>query len=252
MPCVLVLAVCSLVAAAPWTQLGYKLSGPLTAPPTVEGDVEDARLSPDGRWLVYLARQDDAAVAELYSVARDGSAEAVKLSGTLVEGGAIDDFAISPDGLWVVYQAEQEQLSVHELLSVPIDGSANPTVLSRAREAHAFFRYEIGPDSRRVAFLDTLDLRLRLVPIQGGSARSLHALQPGGYVLEFHFGPEGKRVLFTADPDGRSGLNLYSAAVESARTRGHARRRSARPVRLNSRLTPGTDIFSFRVGANGR
>src|SRR5262245_27840914 len=130
MLCVSALAVCSLVG--PWTQIGYKLSGPLTAPPSVEGDVEDARLSPDGRHLVYLACQDDAAVAELYSLARDGSTPAVKLSAALVEGGAIDDFAITPDCRRVVYQADQDDVSVHELFSVPIDGSASPTRLGTA------------------------------------------------------------------------------------------------------------------------
>ena len=64
-------------------------------------------LSPDGSRAVYLGLHDPFQ-QELYSVPVDGSADPIRLNGSLVAGGNVWEIGISADGGQVVYVADQE------------------------------------------------------------------------------------------------------------------------------------------------
>src|SRR5688572_20682624 len=107
-----------------------KLSGAMVA----NGDVAPGAFvfSPDGAWIVYVADQVMDGIDELFAVPSDGSAAAVKLSGTLVAGGDVVPgttpraFAVSADSLRVVYVADATVDGHLDLWSAPIDGSSAP------------------------------------------------------------------------------------------------------------------------------
>ena len=72
----------------------FKLSGPMTA----GGDAYQARFSPDGTTVVYMADQDTDEIFELYSVPIDGSTMPIKISGAMLmgPGSGVLDLTISP------------------------------------------------------------------------------------------------------------------------------------------------------------
>ena len=126
------------------------LSG--TMPPF--GDVQSYRVSPDGRYAVYVADQQTDEAFELYSVPLAGGAAAVKLNSPLVAGGDVFfSFAISPDSQRVVYQADQQTDGVNELYSVPLAGGAAAVTLNSPLVAGGnVFDFRISPDSQRVVY----------------------------------------------------------------------------------------------------
>lgn len=80
-------------------------------------------ISPDARWVVYMADQDADQRVELYARALDGHGRSLRLNGPLVDDGDVQGglfgaqraFAISPDSTWVLYSADQDQDEVVEL-----------------------------------------------------------------------------------------------------------------------------------------
>jgi len=70
--------------------------------------------------LVRLTRAAILALAVLHAL--PDRADAIKLSGPLVDGSRVLTSAISPDGSRVVYEADQDTKNVIELYSVPIGG----------------------------------------------------------------------------------------------------------------------------------
>jgi hypothetical protein len=70
------------------------------------GDANSFRISPDGRYAVYLADQDTDGVFELYRVLLGGGSP-VRLNPLLPFGRNVTSFRISPDSGRVLYIADQ-------------------------------------------------------------------------------------------------------------------------------------------------
>jgi Tol biopolymer transport system component len=106
------------------------------------------------RRVVYLA--ESASTYELFSVPLDGSAHAIKLSGTLVAGGDVGAnpafFALTPDARTVVYVADQEIDQEVELYAAPIDGSRAAFKLSRRVPGEIVRRFSIDPHGLRALY----------------------------------------------------------------------------------------------------
>ncbi|HEX6883478.1 MAG TPA: hypothetical protein VF530_08865 [Planctomycetota bacterium] len=132
----------------------------------VAGDVFSFQTSPDGRWAVYVADQEEDAVDEIYAVRTFGRSPPVKLNPRLVAGGDVryllsditsppaDSYRITPDGARVVYCADQELDERVEMYVVPIDGGAPPAKVSPSlsTEEGVLNGLRVSPDSARVAF----------------------------------------------------------------------------------------------------
>ncbi len=141
-----------LAAAAP--AQSHKVSGALAlSPGTLGGDVREARFTPDGSHVVYLADQDTVGTVDLYSAPPDGSSAPVKLSS--VDPDDVQSYQISSDGGRVVFS------DATSLFSAPIDGSAPTVELTPYHSG-----YQITPDGTHVVwFAGSL---LAIVAIDGG------------------------------------------------------------------------------------
>lgn len=178
-----------------------KLNGQLIGGGRVAWD--DFRLSPDGRWVVYLADQDTDDVYELYTVPLDASAVPVRISGPLVPGGDVAQygtpvepnplFQVSPDSRRVVYIADQDADEVYELYSTAIDGSQQP-------------------------------VRLNAPLVDGGDVPPIN--------FSFQISSDGQRVAYIADQDTRDVSELYSVPIDA----------SASPIKLSSAMESGFGV----------
>jgi Tol biopolymer transport system component len=229
-----------------------KLNAPLQAPGNVVGDVTDARLSPDGRWAVYVASQDTVGAFELYAVPLDGSAAPVKLSAPLVSGREISRVAISPDSRWVAYRADQDEPSLFELYGVPLDGSAAPVKLNPPVLPNA----DVGPElhiTERGLVLFKVHNRLFAAPVDGRSAAtdiSGH-LGPSGYVYEFEPAPGGERVVFSGRIEDGLPRGIFSVSLAGLEL-PHATRPAPRQTRVRLSNALVGDVTTFRISPDGQ
>ena len=224
-----------------------KLSGNLPADGFVGQLIE---ISPDSTRVVYLARQDDPAVAELYSVPIAGPAAAgVKLNGDLVDGGAISWNVfrpfVSPDSQWVVYNADQETDGVFELYSVPIGGGTAVKLNRALVEGGGAFSPTISRDSARVVYLaeqQTVDvMELYSVPIAGPSSAGIKlngALVAAGDVIEAEISPDSARVVYRADQESDLVDELYSVPIAGPASAG---------IKLNGAVIAAGDVLEAEI-----
>jgi Tol biopolymer transport system component len=158
------------------------------------------RLSPDGRWAVYVEDADADEAAELWSVPVFGGTPR-RISGLLPAGSGVTQFAISPDSATVVYIAPQDALGVDELFRVPIAGGL-PIQLNGALVLGGDVnRFAISPDGQRVVYSadQEADERIEIysVPADGGTPTRLNgALEAGADAYDFAISPEGLRVVY--------------------------------------------------------
>ncbi|RMH18792.1 MAG: choice-of-anchor D domain-containing protein [Acidobacteria bacterium] len=232
------------LAAPAAAVVNYKLNAPMASDrgDVGGGEVRHAdhpfQISPDGRWVVYVATADEGDVSELFSVPIDGG-PAIKLNPPLVAGGDVRaaaggmdlPFQISPDSRRVVYLADQQADQVFELFSVPIDGGPatrlnppprHPQGDVRGGQAHPF---RISPDGRRVVYVADFDVdevfELFSVPIDGGRVTQLNPLLAGGrgdvrgdVPHPFLISPDSTRVVYLADQEADEVVELYSVAID--------------------------------------
>jgi dipeptidyl aminopeptidase/acylaminoacyl peptidase len=183
--------------------------------------VESYQLSPDGRYVVFLADRETDGVLELYRASITGG-EGVRLNATLVPGApGIYSFKISPDSRYVVFITKPGLSLDYELHSVPIEGGGS-TRLSNNTPPDEVMAYEISPDSQRVLYTTapggvgaTFDLYT--IPISGGiSPVKLNDL--GFRIINFRIAPDSSRVVMRClDSEMRSD-RLYSVLISGGGT----------------------------------
>ncbi len=209
---VIMLVACPLKAAT-----NVKLSGTM---PTF-GEVRSFEISPDGRYIVYLADQDTDQVFELYSVSLNGGSP-TRLNPLLPLGKEVLGFLICPDSSRVVYRADQDTNNVYELYSVPIGGPAASGIKLNGvlTEGGAIGSYQISSDSSRVVY--TADQQtdqvyeLYSVPIGGPTASGIklnYVLTAGRSVYSFQISSDSSRVVYTADQQTDQVYELYSVPI---------------------------------------
>ena len=267
-PCLLVVV---LLGCQPSSGADLKLNIPIQN----GGNVYRFWISPDSRHVVYLAM--DGGPMELYSAALDGGG-VTKLNGPLVAGGGV---AATHDGSWyfplyekvlgveicansdyVVYLADQEIEYQYELYSVPITGGAvtrlNITLPDFFDVANDF---QISPDGTRVVYRlkSTASIyadghpligSLHSVPIQGGDSTMLNApLVTHGIVSQFEISPDSSRVVYRADQDTDTVIELYSVPL----TGGVPTKLNKTPLAVgdpdDAQIEPlvGQDVTDFRI-----
>ncbi|MSR63153.1 MAG: hypothetical protein EXS08_11985 [Planctomycetes bacterium] len=191
----------------------------LTAPADIQTYYYTAShfdFGPDGARVVFRADKDTDEVFELYSAPRDGSAPAIKISGTLAASEDVLDYGFGQTGGRVVYRTQPGP--GERLRSAPIDGSAAPIELTTS--AHqAAYEFRVDPAGTRVVFqaYGPSAIELFTVPIDGSTA----ALQisnslPGLIGPEaFAITPDGSRVVYAA-PEDVSTIDLYSVPIDGS------------------------------------
>ena len=173
--------------------------------------------SPDGTRVVFRADKDSDEVYELFSAPRDGSAAAVKLSGTLAVGEDVLDHGFGAAGARVVYRTQPG--SGARLWSAPLDGSAAPIELTTNAHQGAY-EFRVDPTGTRVvfqAFGPRAQIDLFTVPTDGGSGpvRINDPLANLEGPLVFKITPDGNRVVYAA-AEGNPRVKLYSVPIDGS------------------------------------
>lgn len=202
-----------------------QLNGQLQA----SGHVNRHKISPDSRYVVYQADQDEDNQFEIYSVRITGSLsgeEPVKLNGDLVSGEDVyDDYKISSDSQYVVYTVASTD-GVFELFSVPITGllpGEEPTKLNGELVDGESVKYpfKISPDGKHVIYRadqDTNDVfELYSVSITGGQPTRLNVdFRAESDVLDtYQISPDSQYVIYLTNPSDyiHDPAELYSVGI---------------------------------------
>ncbi len=200
-----------------------KISGTLVA----DGGVyPEFYISGDGRTAVYLADQDTNDVFELYYVDMSGVSPAapVKISGTLVSGGAvIDGFELSADGRKVIFRADKETNGVNELYFVDLSGvsPAAPVKLNTALPSTSadVDGFSISQDGDTVVFnADQITyniIELFMVDLSGPSptapVKISGELVAGRRVISTEISADGQSAIYRVDQEADDVFELYFA-----------------------------------------
>lgn len=172
-------------------------------------------LSPDGRWVVFLAEPETPGVFELLSIPIDGSRPAVRLNPDLPSGADVGSLRIAPDSRRVVYLADQEVDDRLQLYSVPIEGGSAPVELSPLQPNESVFGFELSRDRLVYLSMERVDEtwvnpELYSVPIAGGADPILLS---DAVRLGFRVSPDGARVVFFEQESVGTSLGLFSVPI---------------------------------------
>jgi hypothetical protein len=218
-------------------QPSIRVSPPLDPGP-IAGDVSFVAGTSDGRYVIYLATQDDYHSVELYSVDLEDGNTVRKLSPPIESGRDVLWAALTPDDARVVFAGDLNPHWTDELYIAPLDGSGPAELLAeqssfRSPASAAGIRFSadgalavyVAPNGLWSVPLDgsTPPLQLSGFPTQG--APSSFALMPD-------------RVVFT-ESFSVAGQALYSVALDG----------SAAPVLLQA--AGGVFVTDYRIAPDG-
>ncbi len=144
----------------------------------------------------------------------------VTLSGVMPAWGDVNSFQISSDGRRAVYLADQDTDGVLELYSVSWDGSPPIRLNPLLPTGRSIASFQISPDSHRVVYTADQDnakiVELYSVPIAGPAAAGIKLNGPlvlSGNVVRFIISPDSTRVIYQANQQTASFLELYSVPI---------------------------------------
>ncbi len=223
-----------------------KLNGTLIPP---QGDVASFSVTPDGSSVVYLADQQIDQAFQLYRVPFSTPGSSTVLNSALPSGGTVSQFAVTLDSTKVVYIANQGNINIDELYQVAFSNPGNSqqlnTPLSLGRNV---VQFAISPNSVFVVYLADQDIdevfELYLAQVSGpaNGVRLNPPLLPGQNVTTFAVTPDSTAVIYRANEDNQTVFELYRVAFAFPQTS---------MVKLNGPLTPGGNVSSFTIAANG-
>ena len=178
---------------------------------TNRGDITDAAISPDGRYLAYLTGELGKASVRVRQIATGSDLEVVPS-----EEGLFQSLSFSPDGNYLFYtKRRRDNPSYSALMQVPSLGGS-----SRERAFDVDSKASFSPDGKQFAFVRGEPQNRRSLVIvrdlEGGPERALATLndpiRPSGAPA---WSPDGTKVAL-AELDASSGLFLGSIVAYDA------------------------------------
>ena len=215
---ILALAGVAVVAAVAFGWWGLRRGGktPAEAPfqtmristQTSRGDVLDAAISPDGRFLAYVAGTAGRATLRVRQVATGSDVEILPM-----QDAGLESPSFSPDGNYIFYLKRREDApNYRSLMSVPSLGGPEE---ERAFDVDS--RVTFSPDGRRIAYVrgvphneyDALVVRV----LESGAERELARIEdPVDAAGSPAWSPDGRRIaisLFGFAPDLKAAVALF-------------------------------------------
>lgn len=172
---------------------------------------------------MFTADRDANDVSELYSVLITGGTP-TKLSGATIATASVDsNFLITNNSARVMFLVDRDTNGVFELYSNSLDGSAGLIKLSGTVLGQGVSTFRVTPDGTRVVYRATKDtasfseIYSASATAVGASIKLSGAIITGGDTTpRLNITPDGQRVVFIANKDSATVLELYSAPVNAA------------------------------------
>lgn len=209
------------------------------------------KVSPDGRYAIYLQDAVVDEAYELWSVPLAGG-DPVRLSGLLPAASGVEQFDVTADSQRVVFISPQESTESYELYSIPIAGPEGAwTKLNPPLPAGAsVVLFRIAQEAGRVVYVaqgaDHAVYDLWSVPVSGGTALRLRptVTVPGsGWAQtgDLWFGAGGARVDYLANYANLDKQELWSAPLSGIGS----------VVKVSRSLVTGGDVVAAEVSPDG-
>ncbi|HEX6884912.1 MAG TPA: hypothetical protein VF530_16165 [Planctomycetota bacterium] len=213
----------------------------------IVGDVLSLAVTPDGGRVLYQAREEGDAQANLYSVEPAKPQRGVQLLPDLAPLETVDTVQLVPDGSRVVVVADLPDSPEAQIYGVPVDGSAAPLVLGPPLGPGDFVfpEVQLTPNGQSVLFSARLagQVELLVAPIDGSSAPLRLDVQAAP------FGPrtisaDGSRVAYL------SGERLFTAPLDGSAPAVRASN-GGQLVEPDARITPDGAEVVYRTDPTG-
>jgi Tol biopolymer transport system component len=188
-----------IVIAAALVYALYRAASRAPAPPTSleftrvtgSGDVHQADISPDGKFVVYVRETVGKQSLWLKQLATDSDVQIATLGEDVCSG-----LAFSPDGSYVYFVRQQRLTYNGDLHQVPALGGSPRKMLAGISGPPAF-----SPDGQRVAFVrNSADgVSLLTASLDGAGERVLGSFKPPEQIYPFRvaWSPDGQTLAFT-------------------------------------------------------
>jgi Tol biopolymer transport system component len=157
----------------------------------VAGDVQEAVISPDGKYLAYITPEG---ANQGIWVRQVGAASNAQRVAPPVEGGGYGGLLFSPDGSHIFYAVFRNGLPAPELYKVPVLGGTQKRIQESLRSPISF-----SPDGKRFVFLgggnDPGTRTLFNADADGGDVRPIPLRLPTGVAIGLPaWSPDGKTI----------------------------------------------------------
>ena len=215
----------------------------LTGPFPANTNFFTYNVSPDSRYVAYVADAETDGTYELFVVALAGGAPR-KLNPPLPPNGDVVLLliAFTFDSQSVLYLADQEVDGRLELYRVPVTGGPSVKLSAPLVAGGNVVHYLLDPDGQRIVYLADQEIEdvdeLWSIPYGGGAATKLNGPLASGGDVSTHYGidPIGNRVVYLADQLLDQRTELFSVPISGGTS-----------VRLNPELTATGEVLSFEL-----
>jgi dipeptidyl aminopeptidase/acylaminoacyl peptidase len=212
--------------------------------------VESFAVSKNGSHVVFRGRLPPLLTEPfaLYRAPLDGSALAVKRSGSMVEDGTVFEYAISDDSRHIVYRADREVNERFELYSISLATGINEKLSGTPTSGNDVVSFKISPDSNRVVFVtensgnNSKQLKSNRLPVAEEPVALSPLLPSGSTVKSYDISANSERVVYLAETDPFNIYNLYGIAIDG----------TGATKQYNAALSVGKSVKDFAISANSQ
>jgi len=219
----LFLSLCLGLSFSVQAQKTKKLNAALVAGADVGSDFI---LSQDGSMVIYRADQNQDNLLDLYFVAADGSAEAIKITKNMqMNQNPILDFALSADGTNLVFLTNQTSTGTAAIYTVFLDYTIPTNIEPSLLVSRTISNFLLTEDGTkiiyRVAQNEGNTFELYAIDFGGGAPIKISGdlVENGNVEADFILSKDGSMVIYRADQEINRLTELYLASTSQNNVR---------------------------------